>query len=310
MMVDATQVQTVATGFLGALLLALLSSTLEGLVTRRAHGLRRRRGAWLGTAPLADGLKLLARAPAAAGAGRIAAAVAVLLPAALAVGALPAGAGLGLLAPSVPLPARLLAVAGLLASIPAVLLLYALLPSPERRQPLVSISTPLIGALASMILCMGAIIASGDAQGSLWTRSPADSPLWRHPAGVLAMLGAQVILARSLRIVLGGTGPGHLAPGLVDGGGAAVVLLQLSRPLWIGVTSALAVHLYLGLNSGPPVLAWACVGLWIFLVALLQAALSSNDADALLRLVRRWVLPLAVVDVALALLPSGTIPWI
>lgn len=304
------QVQAAATGLAAALMLALLSATLEGVISRRAHGLRRRKGGLMCTALLADGVKLLARTPGPRPLRRTMAALAVLLPGALLAGGLPAGGGLGTLAPTIPVMSRFVGLAGVLAVVPLVLLLFSFLVVPERRQPLTSVLLPLLGAPLALILSLAAVAPSHDADSSLWTRGLPAWPLWQHPTGALAVLGAQVLLARSLRIALGGPGPGRLAPGLAEGGGAGTVLLQLSRPLLIGASSALAAHMYLGIAPGPPALVWAVAGLWIMLVVLLQTALTETDAPGLARLLQYRILPLAGVDVAVSLLRAlNLLPW-
>lgn len=305
------QLQAVAGGFLGALLLALMSATLEGLINRRAHGLRRRRGGVLPTAIVATGVKLLAKAPAPHSLRRALAALAVLLPAILLAGGLPTGGGMGALAPTMSATSRFVGLAGLLATVPLALMMYALMLSPERRLPLVSVAIPLLGAQVAMVLCVAVVLLPPThIDGSLWTRTLPMWPLWQHPAGALAVMGAQVVLARSLRIAIGGTGSGRLSPGLADGGGAGTVLLQLLRPMLIGASSAMAVHLYLGLGSGPTGLVWAGTAAWICLVAVLQVALTESDAPGLTRLLLHRILPLAGIDVAISLLQAaGVISW-
>lgn len=310
MTMPVAQLQAAASGFLGALLLALLSATLEGFISRRAHGLRRRRGGLLPTALLATAIKLLAKAPASHGLRRAMAAVLVLLPAILLAGGLPTGGGMGALAPAMSATSRFIGLAGLLAIVPVVLLLYGLMLSPERRLPLVSVAIPLLGAQVALVLCVAVAISPLGADDSLWTRTLPAWPLWRHPAGALAVLGAQVLLARGLRIAIGGPGSSRLSPALADGGGAATVLLQLSRPMLIGASSAMAVHLYLGLGSGPAGLVWVGSAAWICLVAVLQNALTESDAPGLTRLLLYRILPLAGLDVAISLLRvAGILSW-
>lgn len=296
------------TGFGGALLLALLSASVESLVTRRAHGRRRRRGVLLLTTPLADAMKLLSKSSVSRGSWRGFGILVALLPAVVIAGGLPAGAGLGGLPATVAPEARFLALAGVLAVAPFALLAHGLTTTPTRRQPATEVIITLVGAQVALVLCVTALVLSGDT-ASFFTRPLVDWPLWRHPAGGLAFLGSLAILSRGLRHAFGDTGPGRLAPGLADGGGAGIVLLRMSRPLLIGSASALAAHLYLGAATLPAGVIWAGTGIWITLVFLLQAAIAA-DADGLSRLAWRRVVPLAAIDAAWSLLGlSGVTPW-
>jgi len=308
------ELQLVCTGFVGALLLALLTVTVETLVARRATGLRRRRGALLSTAVLADCVKLLSKSPTAHGSRRAFAVVATLLPAVLLVGGLPVGSGLGGLSITIPPTSRLLGLAGVLAVAPFALLAYAATTTPVRRMPLSAVIVTLVGGHAVLLLCIAAVILAGDVSADITTRSLRDWPLWRHPAGGLAFLGALSILSCCLRIAFGGTGPGRMAPGLADGPGASTVLLYFSRPLLIGGAAALAAHLDLGTAPGPDGLIWACIAIWLILVVVVQAAITEADTQGLSRRLWGRVMPLAAIDVVWSLLRSGGVltwswPW-
>ena len=304
------ELQVVCMGLGGGGLLALLTVTVESLVARRASGLRRRRGALLSTATLADCMKLLSKSPTAHGSRRAFAVAATLLPAVLLVGGLPVGSGLGGLSITLPLTSRLLVLAGVLAVAPFALLAYAATTTPVRRLPLSAVIVTLVGGHAVLLLCIAAVILSGDVSADIATRSLRDWPLWRHPAGGLAFLRALTILSCCLRIAFGGTGPGRMAPGLADGPGASTVLLYFSRPLLIGGASALAVHLYLGTAPGPDGLIWACIAIWLVVVVVLQAAITEADAEGLSRRLWGRVMPLAAIDVVWSLLRgTGVLTW-
>jgi hypothetical protein len=295
------------TGFGGALLLALLSAAVETLVTRRAHGRRRRLGALLLTAALADALKLLSKSTVSRGPWHALGVLVALLPAVVIAGGLPAGGGLGVLPATVTLDARFFGLSAVLAMAPFALIAHGLTTTPTRRRPTAEVVICLVGAQTALVLCVTALVLAGDV-ADFFARPLADWPLWRHPAGGLAFLGALAILTRGLRHAFGDEGPGRLAPGLAEGPGVGIVLLRMSRPLLIGSASAMAVHLYLGAAPLPPGVIWAGIAVWIALVFLLQAAIT--DVDVLPRLVWGRVVPLATIDVAWSLLRvSGVTPW-
>lgn len=293
-----------------ALLLASLTTAIETTITRRAAGLRRRRGALLLTAALADGVKLLSKSSPPRGPGRTLGVLVALLLAVLLIGGLPAAGGLGgLTAPDTPTD-RLLGLAGVLAMVPFALLVHAAMMNPPRRRPLAEVLVTLVGTQASLILCVTAIIIAGDEAADFTTRLVPQWPLWRHPVGALACIGALAILSSALRRAIDGTGRGHPSPGLADGPGAVVLLLRLSRPLLIGASSALAAHLYLGTAQLPSGAIWVGIAIWITLVQLLQAAITDAASVDLSRLLWSRVLPLALIDVLWHLLRfSGVLPW-
>ncbi len=301
---------TVCMGFGGALLLILMTVTVENLLLRRAHGLRRRRGTLLSTAVLADVLKLLSKSPIAPGPRRGLAVVAVLLPAVLLVGGLPVGSGLGGLSATITPADRWLALAGILAVAPLPLLAFAATTTPIRRLPLAAVVITLVGAHAVLVFCIAAVLLAGDAGTDIAARSLHNWPLWHHPTGGLAFLGALAIISSGLRISFGGPGPVRMPAGMVDGPGVSAVLLYMSRPLLIGGAAALAAHLYLGTTAEAYGLIWACVAVCVTLVVVLQAAIGAPDPEGLSRLLWRQVVPLAVIDVAWSVLrAAGVGPW-
>ena len=300
-----------AGAFASALLLALLVTAIENGVTRRALGLRRRRGTLTLTAAVADGLKLLSKSPQSFHWSRFGSVLAVLLPAILLAAGLPAGGGLGGLTEWSSPVDRFFCLSGVIALLPLALLAHGATTTGERRQPLSAVLVTLIGTQVALVLCVAAAILANDTATTISTREFQQWPLWQHPTGGLAFVGALAIIARAVRIAFGGSGAYNLARGLVDGPGLGTLLMRLARALFIGSSAALGTHLYLGTADLPAGVIWIGYIAVIATVGLLQAAITQGNAEGLSRLVWGRVLPLALIDVVCSLLRAGVgLPWV
>lgn len=308
-----------AHAFAAAVLLAFASAALERFVAGRAAGLRRPRGLLLLLQPVADALKLLGKARTAGNGARTAAAVVALLPAAAL-----AGAAAG--DPSVLLPAgiggalRPIALVALTAAATLALLAPAAAVCPARRRPLAECTGALVGAQVAVALAAAALVADGSPAAA----SPAAAeqvlswPLWRHPLGAAACVGALAVVAPATAAALGA---GALAPGLVGGAGAAAAILYLARHLLLGGVALLVASLYCGAQPGGP---WTPAGLVLappflaaaflvpaFLAAAFLAAASVEDRspEGLAWIAWTRLAPLALADVALSAALTAGLPW-
>ena len=298
-----------AAAFAAALGLAFASAVVERTAAARALGLRRPR--LLG--PAADAVKVLARSGRAApGAG--AAAFAALLPALALAAFLPRGAGVGGLLPPGAAAAggpvhALLLLALMAASVHAWLLPAAFVEAPRRR-PLIDSAACLLGChLAALLVVTGLLM---DGPGPVLARSaatPADWPLWTHPAGAAAWIGLLAVLCRCTGSVLGGR-----RPGLRPGSGAAEVCLPLSRHLQLGAAALLAFHLFCGgwpaASGWAQVLPGAAAAAALAAAGILGVSLSDLTAEGLTRVTWTRLVPLALIEVAVSALRSGeAMPW-
>ena len=294
--------------FVGTLGLAFGSAIVERAAAARVTG--RRRPPLLG--PVADALKVMARSgKPAPGAG--AAAFAALLPALALAALLPPGAGVGGLlrsgAASGGGAVQALLLAALLAASAQAWLLPAAFAGAEGRRQLTAGAGPILGCHLAVLLVVAALVIDGGPVLAAYSRSPGGWPLWAHPAGAAAWVGALAVLCRCTGSVLGGR-----RAGLRPASGTAPVWLSLSRHLQLGAAALLAFHLF---GGGPPgASGWVEILPGLAAAAVLASAvvigrgLSDGTHAGLARVAWTRIVPLGLADLALSVLrSSGWVPW-
>ena len=294
--------------FIGTLGLALGSAIVERAATARVTGLRR--PPLLGS--VADAAKVMARSGGPApGAG--AAAFAALLPALALAASLPPGAGVGGLlhsgAASGGGAVQAMLLVALLAASAQAWLLPAAFAGAEGRRQLIAGAGPIMGCHLAVLLVVAALVIDGGPVLAAYSRTPGGWPLWTHPAGAVAWVGALAVLCRCTGSVLGGR-----RAGLRPASGTAPVWLSLSRHLQLGAAALLAYHLFGG--GLPGAAGWVEILPGLTAAAVLASAvvvgssLSDGTPAGLARLAWTRIVPLALIDLALSVLHSaGLVPW-
>ncbi len=292
---------------LGTLGLAFGSAIVERAAGARVSGLRRPR--LLG--PVADAAKVMARSGRPApGAG--AAAFAALLPALALVALLPPGAGVGGLFPTGAATAggavQALVLVALLGVSAQAWILPAAFAGAEGRRSLSAGAVTIAGCHLAFLLVAAALVTDG-VPVLAYSRTPGDWPLWSHPAGAAAWVGALALLCRCTGSVLGGR-----RAGLRPASGTAPVWLSLSRHLQLGAAALLACHLFGGRLPGAA--GWVEILPGVTAAAVLASAvaigpsLSDGTPAGLARAAWTRIVPLALLDLALSVLRSaGWLPW-
>ncbi len=293
---------------LGSLGLAYGSAIVERAARARVTGLRR--PPLLG--PVADAAKVMARSGRPApGAG--AAAFAALLPALALVALLPPGAGVGGLFPQGAATAggavQALVLVALLGVSAQAWMLPAAFAGAEGRRSLSAGAVTIMGCHLAFLLVAAALVTDGVPVLAAYSRAPGDWPLWSHPAGVAAWVGALAVLCRCTGSVLGGR-----RAGLRPASGTGPLWLSLSRHLQLGAAALLACHLFGG--GLPGAAGWVEILPAVTAAAVLASAvaigpsLSDGTPAGLARTAWTRIVPLALVDLALSVLRSaGWLPW-